>query len=179
MFCCCCIERKIMLLLWECGFVDYHVRNVIHRRTDSALREVLNEREDKYEEPRVLSLKPLSMSFGFLILGLLISTIVFILEVVSITGPQKSFMQVLMDIKKNHKISNIRREKTNVMFGRIKFKRYNVWCIFAIQKNWNKYSSSFFHFFITYGVCKKKNYWYRKKEKKSPFHECPCFLCLT
>ena len=78
-----------MLLLWECGFVDYHVRNVINRRTDSALREVLNEREDEHEEPRVLSLKSLSMSFGFLIFGLLISTIVFILEVLSFAGTQK------------------------------------------------------------------------------------------
>ena len=77
----------MILLLSEFGFVDYHVRNVIHRNTDSALREVLIEREDNYDGPRILSLKPLSMCFGFLILGLLISTIVFIFEVLSLIGP--------------------------------------------------------------------------------------------
>ena len=101
------------MLLWECGFVDYHVRNVIHRRTDSALREVLNEHEDEYEEPRVLSLKSLAMSFGFLIFGLLISTIVFILEVLSSAGPQKHFMSVLMNIKNNREILKYRKEKTS------------------------------------------------------------------
>ena len=82
------MKQKIIMLLLECGFVDYHVRDVIHRRTDLTFREVMKEREDTYEEPRVLSLKPLLTSFGFLIMGLLISTIVFILEVLHFTGPQ-------------------------------------------------------------------------------------------
>ena len=125
------------MLLLECGFVDYHVRNVIHRRADPALRDVLKEHEDKYEEPRVLSLKPLSMCFGFLILGLLISTIVLIFEVLSFTGPQKSFIQVLMDIKKNHEISNFRKAKTNYVFRRFQFKSWNMWCIFAIKGRLN------------------------------------------
>ena len=103
--------------------MDYHVRHVIHRHTDSALHEVLIEREDKYEVPRVLSLKPLSMCFGFLILGLFISTIVFFLEILSFTGPHKSFLQVLMDIKKNREISNFMKEKKNRVFRRFKLKR--------------------------------------------------------
>ena len=103
--------------------MDYHTRNVIHRHTDSALREVTIEREDNYEEPRVLSLKPLIMCFGFLILGLLISTIVFILEIISFTGPQKSVLQVLMDIKKNREISNLRKKKKNRVYRRFEFKR--------------------------------------------------------
>ena len=103
--------------------MDYHVRNVIHRYTDSALHEVLIEREDKYEGPRVLSLKPLSMCFGFLILGLLISTIVFILEVLFLIGPQKSVLQVLIDIKKNREISNFRGEKKNRVLRRFECKR--------------------------------------------------------
>ena len=92
-FHCYCIKQKIMLLLSEYGFVDYHERNAIRRHTDFAVREVLIEREDKYEGPRVLSLEPLSMCFSFLILGLLISTIVFVFEVLSFTGPQKSVLQ--------------------------------------------------------------------------------------
>ena len=103
--------------------MDYHTRNVIHRHTDSALREVLIEREDLYEGPRVLSLKPLSMCFGFLITGLFISSIVFILEVLSFTEPQKSVLQVLMDVKKNRKISNFREEKKNRPFRPFKFER--------------------------------------------------------
>ena len=112
------MKQKIIMLLLEYGFVDYHARDVTHRRADSALRDVLEEHEDQYEEPRVPSLKPLSTSFGFLILGLLISTIVFILEVLSVTGPQKSFIHALMDIKKNREISNIGKQKTNRVFPR-------------------------------------------------------------
>ena len=110
-------------MLSEYGFLDYHVRNVIHRHTDSALREVFIEREDEYKGPRVLSLKPLLMCFSFLIVGLLISTIVFILEVLFFTGPQKSVIQVLMDIKKKREISNFREEKKNRVFRRLKFTR--------------------------------------------------------
>ena len=109
--------------------------NVIHRHTDSALREVLIEREDVYEEPRVLSLKPLSMCFGFLILGLLISTIVFIFEVLTFTGPQKSVLQVLMDVKKKREMANFRKEKKNRVFRRFKFKRQKVRYIFANNRN--------------------------------------------
>ena len=119
------------MLLLECGFVDYHVRDVIRRRTEPAFREVMKDREDTYEEPRVLSLKPLLANFVFLILGLFISTIVFILEVLSFTGPKKFFTRVLMDIKKNRKMSNFRKRRTNHVVRRFKFKRWNVWCIFA------------------------------------------------
>ena len=117
------MKQKVIMLLLECGFVDYHVRDVIGRRTEPAFREVKKDREDTYEEPRVLSLKPLLANFVFLILGLLISAIVFILEVLSLTVPKKSFTRVLMDVKKNREISNFRKRRTNHVVRRIKFKR--------------------------------------------------------
>ena len=109
--------------LLEYGFVDYHARNVTQRHADPALRDVLKEHEDQHEEPQILSLKLLSMSFGFLILGLLISTIVFILEVLSVTGPQKSFIQIFTDIKKNRENSNVGKGTTTRVFRRYGFKR--------------------------------------------------------
>ena len=123
-----------MLSLSEYGFVDYHERDVILRHTNSAHHEIMIEREDKYEGPRVLSLKPLSMCFVFLILGLLISTIVFILGVRSFTGPQKSFFQVLVDIKKNREILNFRKEKKKRLIRRFNFKRRKFDRIVAIER---------------------------------------------
>ena len=103
--------------------MDYHIHNVTQRYADPALRDFLEKYEDQYEEPRVLSLKPLLTSFGFLFLGLLISTIVFILEVLSVTGPQKSFIQVFTDIKKNRENRNIGKGKTNHVFRHSQFER--------------------------------------------------------
>ena len=102
--------------------MDYHLRNVIHRRTSTALREVLIEHDDNNVGPRVLTLIPFTIIFGALVLGLLISTIVFLLELKSVTGPQTTVGQVLADIKKNREILTIREGKMIQVFGRFQFK---------------------------------------------------------
>ena len=106
--------------------MEYHLRDVIHRRLEVTLRDVLIEHEDKYTGPSVLSLKPLAISFIMLAVGLFISTIVFILEIISATGKDKSIRQVLADIKKNRENWNIKKPNKNKsiypIYGQFKLK---------------------------------------------------------
>nr|UEN71270.1 ionotropic receptor 1 [Gregopimpla kuwanae] len=72
--------NKITLRLREAGLAQYHLRDVIHRRTGRELRQVMIEQDIGSGAPRVLKLTPLGAGFAILIFGLTFSTIVFYLE---------------------------------------------------------------------------------------------------
>ena len=118
--------------------MEYHLRDVIHRRLEVSLRDVLIEHEDKCTEPSVLPLKPLAISFIMLAVGLFISTIIFILEIVSLTGTHKSIRQVLADIKKNREIwKNKEANKSksiSPIYGQFKLKGRKVYKIRPSEK---------------------------------------------
>ena len=115
---------KIIHLLRETGFVQYHIDDVIHRRLNNALREVLIEHDRNDEGPTVLSLEPLGVGFCVLFLGLSLSTIVFVLELKSATGRQggpQTIRQVLMDVKKKREIWQREAYKKELKKQRIAF----------------------------------------------------------
>ena len=120
------ITKKVIMLLRESGIMAYHLSDVIYRRSTTALREVLVEYDTKFVGPKILTLTPLATSFSVLILGLFISTIVFVLELKSFTGPNKSFRQVLLGIKKNREVWNVREGKMIEVFGRKELKGRRV-----------------------------------------------------
>ncbi|XP_011312866.1 glutamate receptor U1 isoform X2 [Fopius arisanus] len=74
--------NKMMTRLIEHGFTAFHLKDVIHRRTSTSLREVLIERDgDNSDGPVPLKLKPLGAGFIVLFLGLTTATIVFYFEI--------------------------------------------------------------------------------------------------
>ena len=92
-----------MFLLREMGFSDYHRVDVMHRHASAELRDVFIEHDLNNDEGRrVLSLAPLSIGFFIFFLGISLSTIVFILELLLAArrrGRRKTIRQVLVDIK--------------------------------------------------------------------------------
>ena len=96
----------------------YQLSDVVHRRSTTAERDVLEQYDGNFKSPRVLTLTQVALSFSFLILGLFISTIVFFLELKSFTGPHKSVRQVLLGIKKNREVWKLKEGKMIQVFGR-------------------------------------------------------------
>ena len=113
-----------MRLLRETGFVDYHLRDVVGRHSTTALREVLIEHEFTNVGPTVLTLIPLSIAFSLLIVGLLLSTIVYVLELRSASKRQerrKTILQVFADVKKKHETWELQISKKELKKERIIF----------------------------------------------------------
>ena len=100
-----------MLWLKEGGITLYHLKDVIRRRASQSLFEVLIEHDFPDDGvARVLELTPLGAAFSFLILGFLVSTIVFFLELHSVRG-SKSILAVLKEIIIKKSKKNITKVK--------------------------------------------------------------------
>ncbi|XP_050482745.1 uncharacterized protein LOC126869794 isoform X1 [Bombus huntii] len=93
--------NRIILWLKETGIVIWHLRDVIRRRDNYNLREVLVE-HDKYDgHVQVLGLMPLGAGFSLLLVGMSIATFVFYLELRR-TAKTTSVSNRLRDIDKKH-----------------------------------------------------------------------------
>lgn len=92
-----------MLWLRENGFVTYHLRDVLHRRTKVALREVLIERDGNQDGAKPLRLIPLGAGFTLYFFGILVSTIVFYFELKSVSR-RRPIREVFRRIKRNREI---------------------------------------------------------------------------
>lgn len=71
---------QLILRLRDTGIANYHLQDVIRRRASLNVREVLIEHDVNTDAARVLGLTPLGAGFAVFINGLLISIIVFYLE---------------------------------------------------------------------------------------------------
>ena len=135
-----------MRLLRETGFVQYHLQDVVGRRSTTALRGVLVEYEFTNAGPTVLTLVPLSIAFFLLIIGLLLSTIVFILELRSVGKGQerrKTIRQVLADIKKKRETWELEISKKEIKKERIIliFRQLNLNQAIPMGRDKNDFSS--------------------------------------
>lgn len=76
------------MILWlkETGIVIWHLRDVIRRRGNYNFREVFIERDGYDGSVQVLGLMPLGAGFSLLLVGFLISTLVFCLELKRVSG---------------------------------------------------------------------------------------------
>lgn len=76
------------MILWlkETGIVIWHLRDVIRRRGNYNFREVFIERDGYDGRVQVLGLMPLGAGFSLLLVGFLISTLVFCLELKRVSG---------------------------------------------------------------------------------------------
>ncbi|XP_043589910.1 uncharacterized protein LOC122570923 isoform X3 [Bombus pyrosoma] len=93
--------NRIILRIKETGIIIWHLRDVIRRRDNYNLREVLVE-HDKYDgHVQVLGLMPLSAGFSLLLVGMSIATFVFYLELKR-TAKTVSVRDRLRDIDKKH-----------------------------------------------------------------------------
>ncbi|XP_070170936.1 uncharacterized protein [Polyergus mexicanus] len=89
----------IISWLRESGIIYFHLGDVIRRRANFNLREVLKEYDNLDKSARVLGLTPLGAGFIALIVGLLASTIVFFYELKQAAG-SRSIRQVFREIQK-------------------------------------------------------------------------------
>ncbi|XP_032687038.1 glutamate receptor ionotropic, delta-1 [Odontomachus brunneus] len=78
--------NTVILWLKETGITNFHLDDVIRRKANLNLREVLKEYDDHDGKARVLGLMPLGAGFITLAIGLLISTIVFFHELRQAAG---------------------------------------------------------------------------------------------
>ncbi|XP_031773640.1 uncharacterized protein LOC100865801 isoform X2 [Apis florea] len=78
--------NKMILWLKETGIVIWHLRDVIRRRGNYNFREVFIERDGYDGSVQVLGLMPLGAGFSLLLVGFLISTLVFCLELKHVSG---------------------------------------------------------------------------------------------
>lgn len=93
--------NRIILRIKETGIVIWHLRDVIRKRDNYNLREVLVE-HDKYDgHVQVLGLTPLSAGFSLLLVGMSIATFIFYLELKR-TAKTASVRDRLRDIDKKH-----------------------------------------------------------------------------
>lgn len=83
----------------ESGIIYFHLGDVIHRRANFNLREVLKEYDNLDKSARVLGLTPLGAGFIALIVGLLASTIVFFYELKQAAG-SRSIREVFLEIQR-------------------------------------------------------------------------------
>lgn len=97
----------------ESGIIYFHLGDVIHRRANFNLREVLKEYDNNLDKSaRVLGLTPLGAGFIALIVGLLASTIVFFYELKQAAG-SRSIREVFREIQKkreDYKLSAYKRK---------------------------------------------------------------------
>lgn len=84
--------------LRETGITRFHLNDVIERRSSVTLREVNKEYDNHSGITRVLGLVPLGAGFTTLILGLLISAIVFLYELKQAAGTRR-IREVLREIE--------------------------------------------------------------------------------
>ncbi|EZA56100.1 hypothetical protein DMN91_010215 [Ooceraea biroi] len=89
----------IILWLKESGITHYHLTDVLRRRTNFNLFEVLEEYEGSDGNAKSLKLTPLGAGFMMLIVGLLISTVVFFYELKQ-AADSRSIREVFRDIQK-------------------------------------------------------------------------------
>ncbi|KAL6427163.1 hypothetical protein ACFW04_008664 [Cataglyphis niger] len=87
----------IISWLRESGIIYFHLGDVIHRRANFNLREVLKEYDNLDKSARVLGLTPLGAGFIALIVGLLASTIVFFYELKQAAG-SRSIREIFQEI---------------------------------------------------------------------------------
>ncbi|XP_050452341.1 uncharacterized protein LOC126851974 isoform X2 [Cataglyphis hispanica] len=90
--------NTIISWLRESGIIYFHLGDVIHRRANFNLREVLKEYDNLDKSVRVLGLTPLGAGFIALIVGLLASTIVFFYELKQAAG-SRSIREVFREIQ--------------------------------------------------------------------------------
>ncbi|EGI62879.1 Glutamate receptor delta-1 subunit [Acromyrmex echinatior] len=93
---------KVMLWLRESGIALFHLNNVMHRRINFNLREVVKEHDGLDGIYRRLGLTPLGVGFLVLIVGLLASTIVFFYELKQVSN-SRSIREIFHDIHKKRK----------------------------------------------------------------------------
>ncbi|KAG7201633.1 hypothetical protein KM043_004369 [Ampulex compressa] len=118
------------MLLWlkESGITFFHLRDVIRRRASFNLREVLVEQDGHDGSARVLSLTPLGAGFSMLLVGLMISTFVFYLELRQVSG-SRPIRAVLRDIDTQRKLYEAQRlEGKRRKSGRPRAKSENINC---------------------------------------------------
>ncbi|XP_029673643.1 glutamate receptor 3.4-like [Formica exsecta] len=89
----------IISWLRESGIIYFHLGDVIRRRANFNLREVLKEYDNLDKSARVLGLTPLGAGFTALIVGFLASTIVFFYELKQAAG-SRSIREVFREIQK-------------------------------------------------------------------------------
>lgn len=93
---------QMLLRLRESGIITFHLHDVLRRRADFNLREILVEYDGKDGSVRVLTLVPLGAAFFLLLLGLSISTLVFYLEI-KYNNDSKSIREVLRDVNRKRR----------------------------------------------------------------------------
>ncbi|EFN83705.1 Glutamate receptor [Harpegnathos saltator] len=89
-----------MIILWlkETGITNFHLVDVIRRRASYNLREVHKEYDGHDGTARVLGLMPLGAGFSTLVMGLLISTMVFLYELRHAAG-KRPIREVLREMR--------------------------------------------------------------------------------
>ncbi|XP_020286613.1 uncharacterized protein LOC109856099 [Pseudomyrmex gracilis] len=102
--------NTIILWLKESGITYYHLDNVIRRKTTINLREVLKEYDGLDNTAHVLGLTPLAAGFTTLIVGLLISIMVFFYEIKQTAGlrPIREVFREIHQKRKTRELSNMR-----------------------------------------------------------------------
>lgn len=111
----------VILRLKESGIITFHLQDVLRRRASFNLREVLTEHDGKDGRIRVLTLMPLGAAFSLLFFGLLISTLVFYLEI-KYARKSKSTRKIFLDrlINENRKCrSNLYGKNYDLMVTNI------------------------------------------------------------
>ncbi|XP_043287961.1 uncharacterized protein [Venturia canescens] len=97
--------NQVLSRLRENGFIDYHIRDVIARRTGAVYREVFLEHDVLGPGLRVLGLKPLAAAFTVLAIGLFISTIVFYFEIKSVDKQKLRINKLIVTEKRRTPVS--------------------------------------------------------------------------
>nr|XP_046468710.1 uncharacterized protein LOC124212578 isoform X3 [Neodiprion pinetum] len=82
--------NMMMLRAIETGFKSFYLKDVIHRRASSSLREVLVEHDKNNGTTIPLALTPLTSGFVMLTVGLTVASVVFLFELFSKNKPEKS-----------------------------------------------------------------------------------------
>lgn len=92
----------------ESGITYFHLGDVIRRKANFNLREVLKEYDNLNKSARVLGLTPLGAGFTALIIGLLTSTIIFFYELKQAAG-SRSIREVFREIQKRREDTSYQR----------------------------------------------------------------------
>ncbi|XP_046605757.1 uncharacterized protein LOC124298149 isoform X2 [Neodiprion virginianus] len=82
--------NMMMLRAIETGFKSFYLKDVIHRRASSSLREVLVEHDKNNGTTIPLALTPMTSGFVMLTVGLTVASVVFLFELFSKNKPDKS-----------------------------------------------------------------------------------------
>ncbi|XP_067211264.1 uncharacterized protein [Linepithema humile] len=97
--------NTIILWLKESGIAHFHLADVIRRRASTNLRELMKE-YDHDGSAKTLTLTPLGAGFTALIVGLLISTIVFFYELKQAAG-SRSIREVFRKIQEKRRVCKL------------------------------------------------------------------------